>query len=148
MQAGKCLKCMFKSHANASARLFVCFASPRSVSSADGSALVKLGNTTVVCGIKAEVGKPEAVNPNRGRLDVSLTLDPLCSPSFSIGKASEQCVSLGQLKQTKHNHTNPSLIAKPCIAVRSLPTITIDSQHSSYIFCVVFFTLPCHHSLF
>jgi len=30
-----------------------------SISTADGSALVRLGNTTVVCGVKAEIAEPE-----------------------------------------------------------------------------------------
>ena len=36
-------------------RLFICATFPfaGSISTADGSALVKLGNTTVVCGVKA-----------------------------------------------------------------------------------------------
>lgn len=43
---------------------------PDTVTSADGSALVKLGNTTVVCGVKLEVGKPQDTSPKDGRLGV------------------------------------------------------------------------------
>ena len=38
------------------------FSTPKitgSISTADGSALVRLGNTTVVCGVKAEIAEPE-----------------------------------------------------------------------------------------
>ena len=37
-----------------------------SISTADGSALVRLGNTTVVCGVKAEIAEPELDLPDNG----------------------------------------------------------------------------------
>ncbi|KAF5916398.1 hypothetical protein HPG69_017633, partial [Diceros bicornis minor] len=37
-----------------------------SISTADGSALVKLGNTTVICGIKAEFAAPPTDAPDKG----------------------------------------------------------------------------------
>lgn len=37
-----------------------------SISTADGSALVRMGDTTMVCGIKAEVAEPDAATPNEG----------------------------------------------------------------------------------
>lgn len=37
-----------------------------SISTADGSALVRLGETTVVCGIKAEIAEPELDAPTTG----------------------------------------------------------------------------------
>lgn len=39
-----------------------------SVSSADGSALVKFGETTVLCGIRAEIAEPDILAPNSGFL--------------------------------------------------------------------------------
>ncbi|KAH7905246.1 hypothetical protein BJ138DRAFT_1017983, partial [Hygrophoropsis aurantiaca] len=37
-----------------------------SISTADGSALVRMGNTTIVCGVKAEIAEPELDPPNDG----------------------------------------------------------------------------------
>lgn len=37
-----------------------------SVSTADGSALIRMGDTTMVCGIKAEIAEPDAARPNEG----------------------------------------------------------------------------------
>lgn len=37
-----------------------------SITTADGSALVKLGNTTVICGVKAELAAPAADSANKG----------------------------------------------------------------------------------
>lgn len=39
-----------------------------SISSADGSALVKLGETTVLCGIRAEIAEPDLSSPRTGFL--------------------------------------------------------------------------------
>jgi len=39
-----------------------------SISTADGSALVRMGNTTVVCGIKAEIAEPELDKEDEGFL--------------------------------------------------------------------------------
>ena len=43
-----------------------------SISTADGSALVRLGNTTVVCGVKAEIAEPELDAGLQGFLGVFL----------------------------------------------------------------------------
>jgi len=39
-----------------------------SISTADGSALVRLGDTTIVCGIKAEIAEPDLERPTEGFL--------------------------------------------------------------------------------
>ena len=66
------------------------------IKSADGSAMAKIGNTTVVCGIKLEVGVPPATAPREGRVAVAMHLTPLCSPKFNIGRASPESVNLSQ----------------------------------------------------
>src|SRR6266576_5243029 len=45
-----------------------------SISTADGSALVRMGHTTVVCGVKAEIAEPELERPNEGFLGTILSL--------------------------------------------------------------------------
>jgi exosome complex component RRP43 len=39
-----------------------------SITTAEGSALVRVGNTTIVCGIKAEIAEPELDRPAHGFL--------------------------------------------------------------------------------
>ncbi|CAH2000593.1 unnamed protein product [Acanthoscelides obtectus] len=68
-----------------------------SIDTADGSALSKLGQTTVVCGIKAELCKPKAESPNKGFVVPNLDLPPLCSPKFRPGPPSDQAQVLSQL---------------------------------------------------
>jgi exosome complex component RRP42 len=58
---------------------------PGFVTTADGSALVHLGETKVLAGIKLEVGKPFPDTPNAGVLTTNAELIPLSSPTFEPG---------------------------------------------------------------
>ncbi|XP_018572080.1 exosome complex component RRP43-like [Anoplophora glabripennis] len=68
-----------------------------SIDTADGSAIAKIGRTTVVCGIKAEFCKPKAETPREGFIVPNLELPPLCSPKFRPGPPSDQAQVLTQL---------------------------------------------------
>ncbi len=58
---------------------------PGYVSTADGSALARLGDTMALCGIKLELGKPFPDTPNAGVLTTNAELIPLSSPTFEPG---------------------------------------------------------------
>lgn len=47
------------------------FLFPGAVSTADGSSLVRLGDTTVVCGVKAEIAEPDLDAPEDGFLGIA-----------------------------------------------------------------------------
>jgi exosome complex component RRP43 len=47
------------------------FVNVGSISTADGSALVRLGQTTIVCGVKAEIAEPDLDRPEEGFLGSS-----------------------------------------------------------------------------
>ncbi|KAJ8978305.1 hypothetical protein NQ317_008177 [Molorchus minor] len=68
-----------------------------SIDTTDGSAIAKVGKTTIVCGIKAELCKPKADTPNQGFVVPNLELPPLCSPKFRPGPPSDQAQVLTQL---------------------------------------------------
>ncbi|KAK9896957.1 hypothetical protein P389DRAFT_51565 [Cystobasidium minutum MCA 4210] len=61
-----------------------------SISSADGSALVRLGETTVLCGIRAEVAEPDLLAPNSGFLVPNVDLPAMCSSEFRPGPPSDE----------------------------------------------------------
>lgn len=61
-----------------------------SITTADGSALVKLGNCTVICGIKAEFSNPSTDAPNKGYIVPNVDLTPLCSSRFRPGPPGEE----------------------------------------------------------
>uniref|UniRef100_A0A671WR26 Ribosomal RNA-processing protein 43 n=1 Tax=Sparus aurata TaxID=8175 RepID=A0A671WR26_SPAAU len=67
-----------------------------SISTADGSALVKVGNTTVICGIKAELTNPTVEAPGKGYIVPNVDLPPLCSSRFRPGPPSEQAQAASQ----------------------------------------------------
>jgi exosome complex component RRP42 len=58
---------------------------PGFVDTADGSALVRIGDTKVLAGIKLEPGKPFPDTPNAGVLTTNAELIPLSSPVFEPG---------------------------------------------------------------
>uniref|UniRef100_A0A0B7BAI8 Ribosomal RNA-processing protein 43 n=1 Tax=Arion vulgaris TaxID=1028688 RepID=A0A0B7BAI8_9EUPU len=66
------------------------------ITTAEGSALVRLGHTTVICGIKAELAKPNTDQPMNGFIVPNVELSPLCSPNFRPGPPGEQAQVLSQ----------------------------------------------------
>ena len=64
---------------------------------AEGSALVKLGNTIVLAGIKCEIGTPFPDTPNEGVLTVHAEFVPLASPTFEPGPPDENAIELARV---------------------------------------------------
>lgn len=67
------------------------------VERAEGSALVKLGGTQVVVGVKAELGSPYEDRPNEGVLQVHAEFVPLASPTFEPGPPNEDAIELARV---------------------------------------------------
>lgn len=61
-----------------------------SIDTADGSSIVKIGNTTIVCGIKAELSAPKASEQENGFIVPNIELTPLCSSKFRPGPPTEE----------------------------------------------------------
>ena len=62
-----------------------------------GSALVKLGNTQVLVGVKLQKGEPYPDTPNSGVLIVNAELLPLASPTFEPGPPDENAIELARM---------------------------------------------------
>jgi exosome complex component RRP42 len=67
------------------------------LSSADGSAWVKLGNTEVVAGIKFAVGTPYPDSPDEGSMSLNLELTGISSPDFSTGPPQIDSLEYGRV---------------------------------------------------
>jgi len=67
------------------------------VPNADGSALVKLGSTQVLAGVKLEIGQPYPDAPNSGVLIVNAEYLPAASPSFEPGPPDENAIELARV---------------------------------------------------
>ncbi len=64
---------------------------------ANGSALVTLGNTKIMTGVKLETGSPFPDTPTEGVLVCNAELVPLASPSFEPGPPSEDAIELARV---------------------------------------------------
>lgn len=67
------------------------------IEKAEGSALVKLGKTQVIVGIKLDIGTPYQDRPNEGVLQVHAEFVPLASPSFEPGPPDENAIELARI---------------------------------------------------
>jgi len=64
------------------------------VGTADGSSLVKIGKTSVMCGIKAELANPPIATPDQGWVVPNVTIPPLSSPNVRSGPPTTEAQSL------------------------------------------------------
>ncbi|MEM2021541.1 MAG: exosome complex protein Rrp42 [Zestosphaera sp.] len=64
---------------------------------AEGSALVKLGDTQVLVGVKLELGSPYSDAPDEGVLVVSAEFVPTASPAFEPGPPDENAIELARV---------------------------------------------------
>jgi exosome complex component RRP42 len=67
------------------------------ISKAEGSALVKLGSSQVMVGIKMQPGEPFPDAPNRGVIITNAELVPLASPTFEPGPPNEVGIELARV---------------------------------------------------
>ncbi|MCL4326295.1 MAG: exosome complex protein Rrp42 [Candidatus Thermoplasmatota archaeon] len=70
---------------------------PGIITSADGSAHVSIGNTSVIAGIKIETGEPFPDTPNAGVMTTNVELIPMASPVFESGPPSPEAVEIARV---------------------------------------------------
>lgn len=64
---------------------------------AEGSCLVKLGDTQVLVGVKLDVGEPYPDQPNSGVLISGAELSPLASPDFRSGPPDQESIEVARV---------------------------------------------------
>lgn len=67
------------------------------IKTANGSAMVKIGGTQVMVGVKIERGEPFPDQPEEGVLIVNAELLPMASPTFEPGPPSEEAIELARV---------------------------------------------------
>ena len=67
------------------------------IEKAEGSALVKLGDTQVLVGIKVDLGEPFPDLPNMGVITTNVEFVPLASPTFEPGPPDERAIELARV---------------------------------------------------
>jgi exosome complex component RRP42 len=70
---------------------------PDYISKAEGSAIVKLGKTKVIAGIKAQTGEPFPDTPNEGVVTASVEMIPIASPEFESGPPRDNAIELARV---------------------------------------------------
>ncbi|KAJ7707738.1 ribosomal protein S5 domain 2-type protein [Mycena rosella] len=92
-----------------------------SISTANGSALVRLGETTIVCGVKAEIAEPELDTPEDGFLVPNIDLPALCSPKFKPGPPSDEA----QVLSDRLNEVLASIIPLKSLVIHSSKAVWV-----------------------
>jgi len=85
------------------------------ISKAEGSALVKLGNTQVIVGIKMQVGEPFPDTPDKGIIITNAELVPLASPTFEPGPPDEFSIELARVVDRGIRESEAVDLNKLCI---------------------------------
>jgi exosome complex component RRP42 len=88
---------------------------PGFIVTADGSALAHIGETTVVAGVKLEVGKPFPDTPNAGVLTTNAELVPLSSPTFEPGPPTPRAVEVSRVVDRSIRAAETLDLTKLCV---------------------------------
>ncbi len=91
---------------------------------AEGSALVRLGDTSVVAGVKVLVGDPFPDSPDEGFVMVTAEMSPMASPLFDIGPPREDAIELARVVDRGVRESETVDIKKLCI------------EHGKYVYSV------------
>jgi exosome complex component RRP42 len=67
------------------------------VTTAEGSARVKIGETEVLVGVKLAIEEPYPDTPEEGKLMVNTELRPMASPEFESGPPGEQAIDIARV---------------------------------------------------
>ncbi|KAH6915988.1 ribosomal protein S5 domain 2-type protein [Coprinopsis sp. MPI-PUGE-AT-0042] len=104
-----------------------------SIQTANGSALVRVGNTTVVCGVKAEIAEPELDEGDKGFLVPNIDLPALCSPKFKPGPPSDEAQVLSERLNEVLVSSNILPLQSLCIEPKkSVWTLYVDAICINY----------------
>ena len=99
------------------------------VSSAEGSARVKLGESEAIVGIKMSLGEPFSDSPNEGVLMVNAELSPVASEDFEPGPPSERAVELARVVDRGIRESHCINLEKLCVKEKELVwMVNVDLQ--------------------
>ena len=92
------------------------------VNSADSSVLCTIGRTSVLCGVRYEVGAPFANRPNDGRVEIKIDVGGLCSPNPSDTASLE-------LEQLLQKLVNSGLVKTSELCIQPLKAVWVLKCH-------------------
>lgn len=100
------------------------------INKAEGSALVKFGDTSVLVGVKLEPGEPFSDAPNKGIIMTNAELRPGASPDFEPGPPNETSVELARMVDRGIRGSEAIDLEKLCIAEGEKVWMTFIDIHA------------------
>ncbi|MBY8999892.1 MAG: exosome complex protein Rrp42 [Candidatus Heimdallarchaeota archaeon] len=85
------------------------------VEKAEGSAIVTIGDTKLIVGVKAILGSPFPDTPESGVITTSAELSPIASPYFESGPPSEDSIELARVTDRTIRESHCIDLSKLCI---------------------------------
>ncbi|MHA1198227.1 MAG: exosome complex protein Rrp42 [Candidatus Heimdallarchaeaceae archaeon] len=85
------------------------------VKKAEGSAVVSIGDTRIIVGVKAILGTPFPDSPDSGVITTSAELSPLASRYFESGPPSEAAIELARVTDRAIRESHVIDLSKLCI---------------------------------
>ncbi|NHJ03628.1 MAG: exosome complex protein Rrp42 [Candidatus Heimdallarchaeota archaeon] len=79
---------------------------PGYVPKAEGSAIVKIGKTKVIAGVKGQIGEPFPDTPEEGVVTASVELVPIASPEFESGPPRGDAIELARVADRAIRESN------------------------------------------
>ncbi|MBU5574977.1 MAG: exosome complex protein Rrp42 [Candidatus Aenigmatarchaeota archaeon] len=96
---------------------------------AEGSSIIKIGNTQIIVGVKLSVGEPFPDTPDEGILIVNAEFSPAASPSFEAGPPDENAIELARVVDRAIRESHCIDLKKLCIVPKEkVWNINIDIQ--------------------
>ncbi len=88
---------------------------PKPIEKAEGSALVQLGKTQVIAGVKLDIGAPFSDKPDEGVLMTGAEFSPISSPDFEPGPPRENSIELARVVDRGIRESSTLDMSKLCI---------------------------------
>ena len=85
------------------------------IDTADGSAMVTLGDTRLLVGIKVQPGEPFPDTPDKGVIIVNIELIPLASPDYEAGPPREGAIEIARVVDRGIRESESIDLTKLCI---------------------------------
>ncbi len=98
------------------------------MTSADGSAWAKLGNTEIIAGVKFVVGTPYPDSPNEGSIVINLEMSGIASADIDTGPPSIPAMEYGRI-------VDRVIRSSKCIDFKDLNIVTGEKSFIVYVDC-------------
>lgn len=85
------------------------------IEKANGSAIVHLGKTKVICGVKAVIATPYSDSPNKGTIMVNFESSPMSAPEFRVGPPQDYAIEISRMTDRIIRESQCINLEKLCI---------------------------------